>query len=57
MNYIYNMGNWILIVGVILAAVMAKFIKEMSDVRALGKMTQQEKVVVFEKRNYYDNHA
>ncbi len=36
---------------------MAKFIKEMSDVRALGKMTQQEKVVVFEKRNYYDNHA
>ena len=51
------MGNWLLIGGVILLAAMAKFIKEMSDVRTLERMSQKEKVTVFARRNYYDNHA
>lgn len=51
------MANWLLIGGMILSAVMAKFIKEMSDVRTLERMSPKEKVVMMERRNYYDNHA
>lgn len=51
------MTNWLLIGGMILLAVMAKLIKEMSDVRTLERMSQKEKVVVLARRNYYDNHA
>ena len=36
---------------------VAKCIKEVADVRALGRMVPQERKVVLERRNFYENHA
>ena len=51
------MANWLIIGGILLSAFVAKQIKEMSDVRSLERMAPEERIVVFERRNFYDNHA
>ncbi len=51
------MTNWLFIGGTMLLVFAAKCIKELADVRAMEKMAQQERYVVLEKRNFYDNHA
>jgi Sec-independent protein translocase protein TatA len=51
------MTNWLFIGGAILVVFAAKCIKEIADVRAMGKMAREERCVVLERRNFYDNHA
>lgn len=51
------MANWLLIVGIMVMVFVAKCIKELADVRAMGRMVPQERRTVLEKRNFYDNHA
>lgn len=52
-----DMYTWIF-TGIALAMIFfAKCIKEIIDIRMMGRMTPQERKVVLEKRNYYDNHA
>ena len=51
------MNTW-MFTGIAVAMVFfAKCIKEIIDIRMMGRMTPQERKVVLEKRNYYDNHA
>ncbi len=51
------MTNWLLIGGMMLLVFIAKCIKELIDVRAMGRMVPQDRKTVIEKRNFYDNHA
>ena len=51
------MTNWLFIGGVMLLVFAVKCIKELIDVRAMGRMMPQERKVVLERRNFYDNHA
>lgn len=51
------MTNWLFIGGIMLMVFVAKCIKELIDVRAMGRMMPQERKVVLERRNFYDNHA
>ena len=47
------MANWLLIVGIMVMVFVAKCIKELADVRAMGRMVPQERKAVIEKRNFY----
>ena len=51
------MENWLCIAGAVIIIFAAKCIKELSDVREMGKMAPQERRDILEKRNFYDNHA
>lgn len=51
------MTNWLFIGGAMLLIFAAKCVKELIDVRAMGRMMPQERKVVLERRNFYDNHA
>ncbi len=51
------MTNWLFIGGIMFMVFVAKCIKELIDVRAMGRMMPQERKVVLERRNFYDNHA
>ena len=51
------MTNWLIIGALMLLIFAFKCIKELIDVRAMGKMVPQERKVVLERRNFYDNHA
>jgi hypothetical protein len=51
------MTNLLFIGCAILLVFVAKCIKEVADVRALGRMVPQERKVVLERRNFYENHA
>lgn len=51
------MANWLLIGAFVALVFMVKCIKELGDVRAMSRMTQKERCVVLERRNFYDNHA
>ena len=51
------MTNWFFIGGIMLLVFVVKCIKEVADVREMGRMVPQERKVVLERRNFYDNHA
>ena len=51
------MTNWLFIGFTMLLVFVIKCIKELKDVRAMGRMVPQERKVVLERRNFYDNHA
>ena len=51
------MTNWLFIGGAMLLVGVVKCIKEVTDVRAMARMVPQERKVVLERRNFYDNHA
>jgi hypothetical protein len=51
------MTNWLFIGGAMLLVFVVKCIKEVTDVRAMARMVPQERKVVLERRNFYDNHA
>ncbi len=51
------MTNWLLIGGAMFLVFVVKCIKELIDVRAMERMVPQERKVVLERRNFYDNHA
>lgn len=51
------MTNLLFIGCAILLVFVAKCIKEVVDVRALGRMVPQERKEVLERRNFYENHA
>ena len=51
------MTNWLFIGGAMLLVFVVKCIKEVTDVRAMARMLPQERKVVLERRNFYDNHA
>ena len=51
------MTNWLFIGGAMLLVFVVKCIKEVADVRAMGRMVPQERKVVLERRKFYDNHA
>ena len=51
------MTNWLFIGGIMLLVFVVKCIKEVADVRALERMVPQERKLLLEKRNFYDNHA
>ena len=51
------MTNWLIIGGILFMVFAAKCTKELIDVRAMGRMMPQERKVVLERRNFYDNHA
>lgn len=51
------MTNWFFIGGIMLLVFVVKCIKEVTDVRAMARMVPQERKVVLERRNFYDNHA
>ena len=52
-----TMTNLLLIGCAMILFFVAKCIKEVADVRALGRMVPQERKVVLERRNFYENHA
>ena len=51
------MTNWLIIGGLMILVFAVKCIKELLDVRAMARMVPQERKVVLERRNFYDNHA
>ena len=51
------MTNWFFIGGIMLLVFVVKCIKGVTDVRAMARMVPQERKVVLERRNFYDNHA
>jgi hypothetical protein len=51
------MTNWLFIGGAMLLVFVVKCIKEVTDVHAMARMLPQERKVVLERRNFYDNHA
>ena len=51
------MTNWLFIGFTMLLVFVIKCIKELKDVRAMGRMVPQERKVVLERRNFYDTHA
>lgn len=51
------MENWLFIAAIISVMFAVKCVKELIDVRRMERMKPQERRVVLENRNFYDNHA
>lgn len=51
------MWIWLLICVTLLVTFIGKCVKELLDVRALARMSQQERNEILIRRNFYDNHA
>lgn len=51
------MGAWFLICVTLFIIFGGKCVKELLDVKALARMSQQERNEVLIRRNFYDNHA